>query len=123
MKNELTIKEQFGMVKNALTNMGEDKLAEFIQTRIDLLNKKSENKKPKEVSEDDKALTAEVVNAMTTEGATVSDILKNIVTANADRLGTSTQKVTALLKVLVAEGRVVKDDSGKKTLYALVDAE
>ena len=123
MKNELTIKEQFAMVKTALENAGEDKLADFIQGRIDLLNKKSENKKPKETSEEDKALTNEVVNAMTTEGATVSDILKNVVTANADRLGTSTQKVTALLKVLVAEGKVVKDDSGKKTLYALVDAE
>ena len=123
MKNELTIKEQFAMVKTALENAGEDKLADFIQGRIDLLNKKSESKKPKETSEEDKVLTNEVVNAMTTEGATVSDILKNVVTANADRLGTSTQKVTALLKVLVAEGKVVKDDSGKKTLYALVDAE
>jgi len=116
MKNELTIKEQFAMVKNVLVNAGEDKLADFVQTRIDLLDKKSANRKPKVKTDEELAFAADVLASVPADGATVTDIIKNMASKNDAYVGLSTQRVTAALK---ASDAVVNVKDGKKSLYKL----
>ena len=116
MKNELTIKEQFGMVKGVLETAGETALADFIQTRIDLLDKKSASRKPKAKTDEELAFANDVVASVPADGATVTDIIKDMASKNSAYVGLSTQRVTAVLK---ASDAVVNVKDGKKSLYKL----
>ena len=78
--------------------------------------KKSASKKPTATQEANEALKEVVLSVLTTEGATVSEILKKD-EAFAD---ISNQKMSALLKQLVDAGKVVKTIDKKKALFSLV---
>lgn len=114
MENKITLRQYFEMIKAELQKNGRDDLVEFVDTRIDLLDKKSANRKPKGKSEEDVALREKLVSVMTAEGDTVTNYIIKA------ELAISTPKATALLKPLIDDGTISKEKSGKTTLYKLV---
>lgn len=96
-----------------------DDLVEFAEGRIAILNKKKASSKMTKTQEENvaiKAILTEVVGTFA-EGATVSEILKS-----DDRLvDFSNQKISALLRQLVDEGKVVKTTDKKKSIFSIAE--
>ena len=94
-------------------------LVEFAEGRIALLDKKASAKKPTKTQEENIAIKTEIMSVLTNEGVTVSDLQ-----SKSDVLGSlSNQRVSALLRQLVAEEKVVKTVDKKKSFFALAVAE
>lgn len=92
----------------------------YIENELQLLAKKSENRKSAKTSEENVALANVVLETLTgSEGMTASDIIR----ANDQLSGLSTPKVTALLKVLMEQGKVVRIEDKKKVLFKAVATE
>lgn len=99
------------------TNFTNEEFVEFLEGRIAVLNKKSANRKTK-VNEADEELKDAVIETLTALGepSTVSALMK----AN-ERLGAeSNQKISAILRKLIADEKVLRDKDKKTTLFSLV---
>lgn len=102
------------------TNFTNEEFVEFLKGRVAVLDKKSANRKTK-ANEGDEELKAAALETLATIGkpSTVTTLMK----AN-ERLGVeSNQKISAILRKLIAEGKVTKDKDKKSTIFALADAE
>ena len=119
-----TQRDYFNALKNLVNGNGTeyngvvyelDELNTFIDGRIAALDKKSANKKPTKTQEENAGLKDIILTVVTTEGATVSEIMSKDETLSA----LSNQKVTALLRQLKEEGKVDKYTEGKKTLFKI----
>ena len=119
MTNKMTQRDFFNeIIALAKANERED-IVEFAKGRIDVLDKKSANKKPTKTQEENEVIKATILNVLTTEGATVTEIQ-----SKDETLGNlSNQRVSALLRQLIAEGSVVKTVDKKKSYFALAVVE
>ena len=75
----------------------------------------TENRKPTKAQQANEELKAVVLAVMTSEGATVSEIM----TRDARLSALSNQKVSALLNAMAKAGTVLKIPDGRKTTFAL----
>ena len=107
MEKKLTIVDKFELVKAVLVAQGEDELADFIDERIAVQVKRTENRKPTK---------AQVANEGLKDSMTATEILNADVVAFG-----SVQKVTALLKALVDNGKVVKEVDKKKAFFRIAE--
>ena len=81
--------------------------------------KKSANRKPTKAQEENAEIKETILAVLTFEGATVTEIQ-----GKDEALGAlSNQRVSALLRQLIADGKVVKTTDKKKALFALAKAE
>lgn len=120
----MTKLEMFGAIKAKVAD--NEEMVKFLDHEIELLVKKSENRKPTKTQKENKALCDALVATLEVIGeGTISEI-----TAKCDALsGFSNQKVSALAKMLCEEGKVVKRVEGRKSIFSLaiapevVDAE
>lgn len=113
MEKKTTKKEMFAMIRERVLDNAE--MVEFIDHEVELLNKKSANKKPSKASEENKVLAERVLEVLTTDGKTATEII-----ASTDEFaGMSNQKMTALLKLLIADGKVEKYTDKSKSLFRL----
>ena len=123
MEKKVTKREKFEMLKALVKDNA--MLVEFIDHEIELLDKKKSqgNAKANEKMDSQVAL---VYNALVAVGksVTVSDLIKETdLSALANESGVvSTQKVSALLKKLVDNGKVAKVTDKKKTYFSVVPA-
>ena len=114
MANKMTKKDMFNAIK-AVEGLSQE-MKDFIDHEIELLEKKSSNKKATKTQEENVEIKAEIKAVLTAEGATVteiqsrSEILSNL----------SNQRVSALLRQLIDAGEVVKTTDKKKSYFALV---
>lgn len=107
-----TLKEQFVEVKAIVEKEGRTDLVEFIDSRIAQLEKKGENRKPTKVQLENEGFKATVMEIMTSDKVTATEVM--------NKAGLpSNQKATAILKMLVADGKVVRLEEGKKVFYTL----
>ena len=119
MTNKMTQRDYFNEVIALAEQNGRDDLVEFAKGRIAVLDKKASAKKPTKVQEENEVLKGIILDTLTNEGVTVSELQ-----AKRDELfGFSNQKVSSLLRQLVAEGKVVKTVDKKKSFFALAVAE
>lgn len=86
---------------------------DYLEHEIELLDKKAANRKPTKTQKENAELAEVVAAVLTDEGATVTEIQGK----DATLASLPNQKVTALLKILVAEGKAVKYAEGKKSLF------
>ena len=115
-EKKVTIKEQFVMVKEVLAQAGREDLVAFVDGRIAVLDKKAENRKPTKTQAENEILKARVVEILedAEKGMTATEIL------NADvETFKNVQKVTALLKALVDNGKIVKEVDKKKAFFTI----
>ena len=119
MTNKMTQRDFYNeIVALAEANERED-IVEFAKSRIAVLDKKSANKKPTKVQEENEVLKGVILDTLTNEGMTVSELQsKNEVFA-----GLSNQKMSALLRQMVAENKVAKTVDKKKSYFSLAVAE
>ena len=89
-------------------------VAEKVNAMIASLEKKASNKKPTKNQEANEALKATILEVLTAEGATVSEIMKKI--GDPDL---SNQKISALLRQMVEDKVVVKTADKKRSLFSL----
>lgn len=104
-------------LKGEDTDFTNEEYIEFLEGRIAVLDKKSANRKTK-VNEADEELKDAVIETLTALGepSTVSALMK----AN-ERLGAeSNQKISAILRKLIADEKVLRDKDKKTTLFSLV---
>lgn len=92
-------------------------VAEKLDNMIVSLKKKSANRKPTKTQKENEDLKNIVLSLLTTDGQTVTEIMgKDEVLS-----GLSNQKVSALLRSLIADGKAVRIEDKKKSLFALAD--
>jgi len=95
-------------------------LVDFAEYRIEVLNRKSSNKKPTKTQVENEGYKNIIRSALTTadEGVTVTELQRL-----DDTLGTlSNQRVSALLRQMVEVGEVVKTIDKKKSYFSLAVA-
>ena len=119
MEKKTTKREYFAQVIKVLkAQAGTEELVAFCEHEVELLAKKAENKKSKGASAENVALAETVYGVLveTGKGMTVSEVQKS-----SDELaGLSTPKVTALLKILMDAGRVVRTTDKKRVEFTAV---
>ena len=116
MANKITKVQMFEMIK-AEVSANEDMVA-FIDHEIELLNKKASNKKATKTQEANvgiKATILEVLNGA--EPMTITEMQG----ANSELGALSNQKVSALVRQLVEDKKVVKSTDKKVSKFALAE--
>ena len=118
MEKKTTLKEYFVAMAKALkgeeVEFSVDELLDFIDGRIAQLDKKSATKKPSKEQEANEVIKATIVDALTSEPVTVAELM-TVETLS----GFSNQKLSALLRLLVDEGKVKKSVKDKKNAYSV----
>lgn len=110
-----TLREMFDDVIVLAEENGRDDLVEFAKGRIALLDKKSANKKPSKTAEENEALKEVILQHLTSKLVTVTELQ-----SKAPELASlSNQKVSAVLRLMVADGTVVKTVDKKRSLFAI----
>ena len=117
MTNKMTQKDFYNeIIALAKANERED-IVEFAEGRIAVLDRKASNKKPTKTQEENEVLKGVILNTLTNEGVTVTELQ-----SKSDELAAlSNQRVSALLRQLVTNGEVVKTVDKKKSYFALAE--
>ena len=123
MEKKMTKAEMFNTIKAIINDIEDfdeskvtkDEINEFLDKQVELTKKKVNTKANEEKIALDNALKAEILANLSEEGVTVTDLYKKSEGLSA----TTTQKVTSLLKSLVAEGQVKREEVKGKPLYSL----
>ena len=113
MEKKITKKEMFAQMREVVADYPD--MVKFIDHEIELLNKKSGSKKPTATQIANEGLKDTILSVLTAEGMTASEVL-----ASSDEFaGLSNQKISALLKQLCDDGKVIKDKTTKKALFKI----
>ena len=118
MAEKKTIVAQFAEVKEVLEGVGRADLAEFIEGRIEVQKKRTENRKPTKAQVANEGLKARIKEVLADNGGRMT--ATEILNADVNAFG-NVQKVTALLKALVDGAEVVKVTDKKKAYFALAE--
>lgn len=119
VEKKLTKKELFGQARELAVANGREDLVAFIDHEIDLLNKKASasgnSKTQKENLEIIERLYSELANI--DRAVTISEFQKE-----SEYAGTlSNQKISALFKKLVDNGRIIKTVDKKKSYFSVAN--
>ena len=114
---KLTKKEKFNMVLEIVK--GNEMLEEFINHELELLEKKSGSKGQTKTQKENEVLKEELVKAFAEFDTpiTISDFCSKSSNLVASL---SNQKISALLRQLVAEGKMVRIEEKKKAYFSVV---
>ena len=119
MANKITQREYFNAIINFLngngTEISTEDMIKFCEGRITVLDNKSASRKPTKTQEENEVLKVKVLDVMTSDGQTVSEIMAK----DAELSALSNQKVSALLKALVTDGKVIKGEDKRKSVFSL----
>jgi hypothetical protein len=114
---KMTQKDYFNEIL-ALPNLP-DNLREFVEGRIEALNKKSGSaKKPTATQVANEGLKTAIVEGMV-KGEKYS--ITNLIKSNSVLADLTNQKVSALVRQLIAEGKVVRSEEKGVAYFALAD--
>lgn len=114
MTNKMTQKDFFNEIIKVAQAADREDIVEFAKNRIEVLEKKTANRKPSKTQEENADLKVKIAEVLTAEGQTVTDILTTLGIE-----GLTNQKVSALLRQMVADGVAVKSTDKRKSLFAL----
>lgn len=114
MEKKLTKKEMFVMVLEMVK--GNEMLVEFINHELELLNRKGSVKKPTKTQIENIGLGNEILEILINKGVAIS--IKEIITALDKDL--SNQKVSAILKTLISNGKVGRIEDKKSVFFKAI---
>lgn len=117
MEKKLTKKEKFAMLKEIVVDMGNDMLVEFIDNEISLLEKKSSKSTQTKTQVENETIKDKIVAVLKNLDRKVT--ITELQGANEEMATYSNQKLSALLKQLVEENRVVRVPDKKKTYFTV----
>lgn len=117
-----TQKMDFAEVIKALrgeeTEVSVDYLVEFIEGRMNVLSRKSGSRKPSKVQIANEKAKEKILEVLSTEGQTVTEIIGKVDFSEFDFVPSS-QKVSALLKQMCDSGMAIKTTDKKKSLFTV----
>lgn len=123
-EKKITIKEQFVAIQAFLAEQGKEEWADFIGGRIEILDKKTATKSKAAAAKqaENEALKENIVKALADAGKAVNitDLKEGLKAYDENEY--TTPKISALLKQLKDEGKVVRTLE-KKTPYFAVAVE
>ena len=116
---KMTIATKFDEVIKAINGeasaLSTEEIVDFLNDRKEKAIKKTGTRKPTATQKENEGVKAIILDNLTVEGQTVSDLMKNV----SDLAGYSNQKLSALLRQLVLDGSVVKTIDKKKSYFSL----
>ena len=116
---KITKAQMFGMIKNVEGVKENADMVAFIDHELELIAKKSANKKPTKTQEENENIKVDILDNLSENGVTVSELQ-----TKSTLLGSlSNQRVSALLRQLIDAGKVVKTVDKKKAYFSLAVAE
>ena len=116
MANKITKREVINTMLKEEVVLNNAVYKAYLENELALLDKKAQNKKATKTQEENVAIKEEILDVLSTEGATVTEIQ-----AKSEVLGgLSNQRVSALLRQLVEAGKVNKVVDKKKSYFSLV---
>ena len=120
MANKVTKKEVINaMLANEVISANPTWVA-YLENELALIKKKAANKKSTKTQEENKGIKSVILNTLASIGSgTITDIQN----ANSDLAELSNQKVSALVRQLVATGEVVKTTDKKKSIFSLATVD
>lgn len=121
MTKKMTKKEMFTMVANVVENSeaaNKAEMLEFLAHEVKLLEKKNSKSGPTKTQKENEVLMAQLLEALAEfeKPVTVSEFMKE---SSHEVATLSNQKLSALLKKLKEEGKVVKTVEKKKSYFSL----
>lgn len=112
-EKKITKREMYEKIKAHLTDEAEIK---FIDHELELLAKKnSSEKKPTKVQEENVGIKQVILDNLTEEGITISDLQKKVPELGA----LSNQRISALMRQLKNDELVVKTEDKRKSYFSL----
>lgn len=120
MANKVTKREVINaMLANEVISANPTWVA-YLENELALIKKKAANKKSTKTQEENKGIKSVILNTLASIGSgTITDIQN----ANSDLAELSNQKVSALVRQLVATGEVVKTTDKKKSIFSLATVD
>ena len=111
----MTKKENFVAINAILNEMGHNEFDEFIAHEVELLSRKrSASSKPTKRQVENEVLKGRIAEVLGDEGMTVTAILGEL---NED--GLTNQRVSALLRQMVADGKAHKEVVKGKAMFTI----
>lgn len=114
---KMTKVQMFNAIKAIAEVSANEDMVAFIDHEIDLINRKSANKKATKTQVENEGIKDTILSVLTSEGATVTEIQAKDESLSA----LSNQRVSALLRQMVESGTVVKTVNKKKSYFALAE--
>lgn len=119
MEKRKTLKENFVEVAKILETAGRTDLVEFINGRIELIDKKASKPSKSPNAEVNAKIKIVIMETLAELGkATVTELL-NASTELNGLTGGSNQRTSALIKQLKDEGKVIRTEEKRKAYFAL----
>ena len=115
---KMTQRDFFNECVKVFGEQGRDDLVEFAKGRIEALDKKSENKKPSKTQVENEGVK-EVILAVLAESENPMTVTEMLATKRFEE-NTSNQKLSALLRQLIADNKVVKTMDKKSAKFGVV---
>ena len=113
---KITKREKFEMLMAIAEVKANPILSEFIERELELLSKKnSAEKKPTAQQEENEAIKETILENLTSR-MTISEMQKTI----PDLAEYSNQKISALMRQLILEGLIVKDEDKRKSYFSKI---
>ena len=111
----MTKKEMFAHI--ATVNADNAEIVEFCNHQIDLLNAKTGRKTPTKTQRENEVIMENILTSLAEIGepVTVTDLLAH----GIEGFELTNQKTSALLRKLIADGKVAKTIEGKKAMFSI----
>ena len=111
----MTKKENFVAINAILNDLGNHDFDEFITHEIELLSRKrTGSSKPTKKQVENEGIKTRIGEILTDEGMTVTEILREL----GDE-GLTNQKVSALLRQMIGDGKAVKEMVKGKAMFTI----
>lgn len=119
MEKKLTKREIINAMLTIDAITSNETFVGFLKHELELLDKKSSNRKETSKQKENKEFTDIVYSILTANGDKAMSI-KEIVASDTSLDGLSSNRVSAMLKTLVDGGLVKRDRTSKGTFYTVV---
>lgn len=117
MNKKLTKHDHFTALLALAEAQNDQTLIDFINHELELLAKKnSSERKPTAAQKENEGIKVIILAALTTTPTSISDLQKK----DAALAEISNQKISALLRQLIIDNKVVRTEDKKKALFALI---
>lgn len=111
----MTKKEMFALI--AAVNADNEEIVSFCNREIELLSNRKASKTPTKTQRENEGVIEQIVIDLAEFGKPVT--VTELIAGGEGMGGFTNQKVSALLRKLVLEGKVVKTIEGKKAYFAV----
>lgn len=118
MSKKMTKRDYYKMLLQVEGVKGNTELENFIKHEIELVDRKNVTRKPTKEQIKNENIKIEILNLMGDTGMTVTNICKELLKRNVGDF--ATQKISALMRALVLDGKVNRVQDKRVTLFTKI---